>query len=302
MKPPAPYHGNKHLAGAMIWAALGDPANYVAPFSGLAGDLFARPCHGVDFRDRVETINDADGLVANALRAIRLDVEAVIPWCDLPVIEVDLHSVHLHLVASARDGSLADRLSADMDYCDPKLAGLWLWAKSCWFGDGFGKNPPARHIPMLSGGGGVGKGYGQGVHRGELRWRLAEYMREVAARLRYVRIICGDWKRAVLPTLTVSHGLTGVLLDPPYGKGAVSYAHGGTDDALLLAARDWAIANGQHELLRIVLCCYDDTEMPDSWRCVPWKAHGHSAGGERERLWLSPNCLSKPQPLQGSLL
>lgn len=127
-------------------------------------------------------------------------------------------------------------------------------------------------------------------------------MREVAARLRYVRIICGDWKRAVLPTLTVSHGLTGVLLDPPYGKGAVSYAHGGTDDALLLAARDWAIANGQHELLRIVLCCYDDTEMPDSWRCVPWKAHGHSAGGERERLWLSPNCLSKPQPLQGSLL
>lgn len=303
MKPPAPYFGNKYLAGALIWAALGDVPNYVEPFSGLAGNLFARPCYGVDFRDRVETINDADGLVANALRALRLDVDAVIPHCDRPVVEVDLHAVHLHLVRAARLGDLAERLSVDMNYCDPQLAGLWLWAKSCWIGDGFGHDPPPRHIPRLSGGGGVGKGYGAGIHRGELRYHLAEYLHEVSARLRYVRIICGDWRRAVLPTGTVAHGMTGVLLDPPYGKGTISYAHGGTDDALLMAARDWAIANADHHQMRIVLCCYEaQLTMPDGWRCVPWKAHGHSDGGKLERLWLSPNCLRDPEPRQGLLL
>ncbi len=189
-----------------------------------------------------------------------------------------------------------------MDYFDPKLGGLWLWAKSCWLGGGFCDDPPPRHIPRLSGGGGTGKGYGVGVHRGELRYRLVEYMREVSARLRYVRIICGDWKRAVLPAMTVAHGMTGILLDPPYGKGSISYAHGGDDDALLMAARDWAIANGDHALLRIVLCAYSTQfDMPSGWTAVPWKAHGHSEGGKLETLWLSPNCLRGPVMQQGTL-
>ena len=301
MRQFAPYHGNKAGAAPLIWAALGDVPNYVEPFSGLAGNLFGRPCHGVDFRDKVETVNDADGLVANALRAIRDDIEAVIPWCDRPVVEVDLHAAHAHLVASARDGSLAERLSSDLDYSDPHLAGLWIWAKSCWFGDGFCHDPPERRIPMLSGGGGTGRGFGQGVHRRELRYRLAEYMREVAARLRYVRIECGDWARLVKPSITIQHGLTGVLLDPPYGEGAVSYAHGGTCDTLMLAARDWAIENGDHHHLRVVLCCYDSIDMPPAWRCIPWKSHGGRHNADRERLWLSPHCLHQPQQ-QGLLL
>lgn len=54
MRQFAPYHGNKAGAAPLIWAALGDVPNYVEPFSGLAGNLFGRPCYGVDFRDKVE--------------------------------------------------------------------------------------------------------------------------------------------------------------------------------------------------------------------------------------------------------
>lgn len=300
MKPPAPCYGNKAAASSLIWAALGDVPNYVEPFSGMAGNLFARPGH--DFRDRVETINDADGLVANALRGIKLAPEAVVEHADRAVVEVDLIAVHQLLVASARDGSLVAKLSADLDYCDPRLAGLWLWARSCWFGRGFCHDPPPHHIPHLSGGGGVGKGYGQGIHRGDMRYRLREYMVEAATRLRFVRIVCGDWTRVVTPVVTVAHGRTGVLLDTPYGVG-VTYAHGGDDTALLMAARDWAIANGDNVLLAIVLCCYDaQITMPDGWRCVPWKARSTRGDSKPERLWLSPHCIHTPQPRQGTLL
>jgi len=49
---------------------LGDPAGYVEPFAGSAAVLLARP----EFRGRrVETLNDADGWLVNAWRAIRND-------------------------------------------------------------------------------------------------------------------------------------------------------------------------------------------------------------------------------------
>ena len=45
----------------------------------------------------------------------------------------------------------------------------------------------------------------------------------------------------------------------------------------MLAARDWAIANGSHHHLRIVLCGYDTITMPADWRVRPVKF----AGGRR---------------------
>jgi hypothetical protein len=39
---------------------------------------------------------------------------------------------------------------------------------------------------------------------------------ELAARLRRVRVCCGDWRRILTPSVTTYIGLTGVFLDPPY--------------------------------------------------------------------------------------
>ena len=65
---PFPWFGGKSLACTEVWAALGDPENYVEPFAGSAAMLLGREEAG-----KVETINDADGFVANFWRAIAHD-------------------------------------------------------------------------------------------------------------------------------------------------------------------------------------------------------------------------------------
>ena len=52
-----------------MWAALGDP-NYVEPFAGSAACWTLARC-------KVETINSADGFVANFWRAVSLDAAEV---------------------------------------------------------------------------------------------------------------------------------------------------------------------------------------------------------------------------------
>ncbi len=108
----------------------------------------------------------------------------------------------------------------------------------------------------------------------------------------------------------MSHGLTGVVLDPPYGKAAKRTSKLYAKDSLTVAedVRRWAVENGDNPLLRIVLCGYEgEHKMPPTWREVPWKAKGGygNQGGEnknaaRERLWLSPSCARKVKA-QGSL-
>jgi hypothetical protein len=134
---------------------------------------------------------------------------------------------------------------------------------------------------------------------------LVGYFNELAARLRRVRVCCGDWKRVTTPCVTFNHGLTGVFLDPPYADTAKRTANIYAMDSLTVAheVREWAIANGDNPKLRIALCGYEgEHQMPDDWACVPWKAHGgyamqrHTGPGmenaKRERIWFSPHCLA----------
>jgi DNA adenine methylase len=165
--------------------------------------------------------------------------------------------------------------------------------------------------PHLSDGGmGVHRklsiGSGRGVHAQRCA-DLVGYFNELAARLRRVRVCCGDWKRVTTPCVTFNHGLTGVFLDPPYADTAKRTANIYAMDSLTVAheVREWAIANGDNPKLRIALCGYEgEHQMPDDWACVPWKAHGgyamlrHTGPGigmenaKRERIWFSPHCLA----------
>lgn len=142
-----------------------------------------------------------------------------------------------------------------------------------------------------------------------LAWMLA-----LQDRLRRVRVCCGDWQRILGRSSTECIGVTAVFLDPPYAPAAIAMASGrdgfAASDALYnhhdagvsRSVREWAIANGDNQKLRIALCGYEgEHEMPDSWECVAWKATGGyaaSAGNNensrRERIWFSPHCL-RPQ-------
>jgi hypothetical protein len=135
---------------------------------------------------------------------------------------------------------------------------------------------------------------------------MVGYLRELAERLRRVRVCCGDWSRICGPSPTVKLGITGVLLDPPYADTADRDETLYATDSLSVAhdAREWAIENGNDPRLRIALCGYDgEHEMPDNWEAVAWKAAGgYGSQGDargrdnakRERIWVSPHCLKPP--------
>jgi DNA adenine methylase len=296
---PFPYFGGKSGACASVWAAFGDVVNYVEPFSGSAAMLLGAP-EG----KRIETLNDADGFVANFWRAMAHDPEAHV--ADWPVNEVDLFARHSWLVRQT--ASLAERLHADPDFYDVKIAGWWCWGACNWIGSGWcsGTGPwvhdgdgivDIRKLPHLG-------NAGQGA-RAEF---IQDWFYKLHTRLRNVRVTCGDWGRVVKDSVTTRHGLTGVFLDPPYTKGAMDYAVGGCGGDLALEVQAWCAANGDNPLLRIVLCGHageHDGLLSNGWHTRTWTARkGYALSDEAvansagETLWCSPHCM--PEVLTGN--
>ncbi len=175
--------------------------------------------------------------------------------------------------------------------------------------EGRGPESAARHIPRqlpdIIGTYGAlthrGKPGGKGACR-EQGEALQAWFGSIAARLRFTKVCCGDWSRVLTKASTYGQGLTGVLLDPPYDAGDThDDVYGDLSRGVSAKVREWAIANGDNPLLRIVLCGYEgEHEMPPGWECVAWKAaggYGNQSGNQnakRERIWCSPACV-KPE-------
>ena len=130
-KPPFPYFGGKSRIARAVWRRFGRVANYVEPFMGSLAMLLLRPA---PIRG-IETVNDADGFIANFWRAVQADPAAVAMWVDWPVNENDLHARHVWL--KERRDCLTAKLEGDPDYYDAKIAGWWCWGMACWIGAGF---------------------------------------------------------------------------------------------------------------------------------------------------------------------
>ena len=294
---PFPWFGGKSRVADIVWDRFGDVANYVEPFFGSGAVLLARP-----HPPRIETVNDLDCMVANFWRAVQSDPEAVANWCDWPVNEADLHARHLWLVQGLP--AHRERMMTDPDYFDAKIAGWWVWGICQWIGSGWcAELKPSRQLPHVG-------NAGRGVHRkrphvGDAG--MGGLFEDLTARLRRVRVCCGDWLRVLGPTPTYQNGLTGVMLDPPYADTADRDASLYREDSLSVAhdVREWAIENGDNPMMRIALCGYEgEHDMPASWECVAWKAAGGYGGqsqdhdnpnAKRERIWFSPHCLGGKQ-------
>ena len=310
LKAPFPYAGGKSRVASVIWERLGNVSSFVDPFFGSGAILLGRP-----HAPKTETVNDADGLLCNAWRAMKYAPDEVAKYADWPVSEADLHARHYWLITEGK-ARLEGVLNSPEAY-DAKVAGWWIWGACLWIGSGWcggggpwlpGENGEwiDRKLPLL--------GAGQGIHRqlphlgdagrGE---KIAQYFSLLSSRLERVRIACGDWSRVMGECVTTRHGLTGVFLDPPYqdGKHSFEYSGGG---GVFEDVWNWAVANGDNPLMRIAICGYDDgRQAPPAWTCHAWKAaggygsQGHGRGREnckRERIWFSPSCLP---PVQSDL-
>ena len=348
LKAPFPYFGGKSGAAPTVWQAFGQVDNYVEPFAGSAAMLLGAPPG-----KRIETINDADGFVANFWRAIAKDPEAVAHHADWPCIEIDLFARHGWLV------NRAERLKwslEDPDFYDAKIAGWWCWGACNWIGSGWcqGVGPWSsnganittnRKLPHLSNAGqGINRKLphlgdaGQGINRqlphlgdagrginrqlphlgdagqGSEHPRttfIRDWMQALHARMKDVRVCCGDWARTVKDSVTTRHGLTGLFLDPPYTKGAMDYAAGGVGTDLPMQVQAWCAANGQDPQLRIVLCGHageHDALLQHGWHTRTWTARkGYALTDEAvqnskdETIWCNPACVPVEPSAQGHL-
>ena len=325
-KAPFPYMGGKSRVAAEVWARFGDVPNYVEPFFGSGAVLFKRPAEH-DWAHRIETVNDADGMVANFWRALKGAPEEVARHADWPVNENDLHARHAWL--KGKRESITARLEGDPDWYDAKAAGWWVWATCLWIGGGLFADGPwvvvngelvnvprergvKRKRPHLG-------DAGRGIHRnlphlgdagmgecGQWSEHLRTYMLQLADRLRRVRVCCGDWSRVTGPTPTVMNGITGVFLDPPYSQDERDAGCYAVDRPGLAAeCLKWCLEHGDDPRLRIALCGYagegHEPLEANGWSVLAWKAHGGYSNRRktgtndnkhRERIWFSPHCLS----------
>jgi len=313
---PFPYFGGKRRAAPRIWQALGDPSGYVEPFAGSAAVLLARP----PFKGRrVETLNDADGWLVNAWRAIQLSPDQVAAHAWGPVAEIDYHA-RLAWLQQRRTPDLVAWLEGDPEAHDAKAAGWWLYVLACGIGDPFGPGPwrvvdghlrkvgnagqgVNRELPHL---GNAGRGVNRELpHLGNAgQGQLRAYMQALADRLHRVRVTCGSWERVVKPSVTRSgtggDGSRAIFLDPPYATSGDLYAHVGGDVAV--AVREWCVTAPRE--LRVILCGYDDEHdalLGHGWTVTEGKAGGgagystNALNGRRERLWLSSACVGIQQ-------
>jgi len=136
---------------------------------------------------------------------------------------------------------------------------------------------------------------------------LLDYMYQLSARFRNVRVLCGDWSRVCGPSVTDLIGLTGVFLDPPYITASNIYGNGSNKIHKDVIA--WCKLHWDNPLLRIALCGYEgESDVPAEWACYKWKApKGYQAEWNdlkraTECIWYSPACLPLEAPaIQQSL-
>jgi DNA adenine methylase len=306
LNAPFPYFGGKSKVANIVWNALGQVRHYIEPFFGSGAILLLRPDY--DQNKYIETICDKDGFIANVWRSIKFSPEKTAEYCDWPVNHADLSARRITLIKN--EERLLSNLIADENWHDPILAGYWIWAASCWIGSGLTQ---INAIPNI---GATGKGVhklsqiphigttGKGV--GARNKNIYDWFEKLSNRLRYVRVVCGDWSRVCGGNWQDNMGGVGIFFDPPYGVKANRLSKIYNVDSLTVAddVRKWAIKRANKKKYKIIIAGYFDEhkELFDlGWKYYAWKTQGGYANiGKRntrgkenckkETLFFSPNC------------
>jgi DNA adenine methylase len=287
LKAPFPYFGGKSSVADIVWRHFGNPKMYVEPFCGSAAILLARP--GVPpFRN--EIINDFDGNVANFWRAMKYDPDGVADVADWPINHIDLMARKRYVLKEY--DAMREKLIADPEYCDPKIAGYWAWILSNEIGTPFSS---INQIPLIE--------HPTGICSIK---NVFEHLKKLQKRLDRVKVICGDWMQVMGGNWRTANGDCAVFLDPPYAPetGRSNNIYRSDDLTVAKDVLDWCKENGDNRLYKIALCGYDGehNELEDmGWTVHAWKANGgfanqgrdNSRGKEnkfKERVWFSPFC------------
>jgi len=306
LKAPFTYFGGKSSVAHIIWDYLGDVKHYIEPFFGSGAVLLNRPNFDPD--RYIETVCDKDGFLANVWRALQHAPDEVAKWCDYPVNHADLSARKKRLIENEK--YLLENLIKDDEWYDAKLAGYWIWAASCWIGSGLTRARVGQ-IPNIANGGHGVHALGQRIEfdenvkdvREPYNTNIYKWFRELSERLRYVRVVCGDWTRVCGGNWQDKMGTVGIYFDPPYGvehRDKNIYHH----DSLSVAkeVEDWCLKRGAIKSYRIICSGYEgeyEKLLSAGWKKIKWTARGGYAnvgnGQSRknrklEILVISPFC------------
>jgi DNA adenine methylase len=292
LKAPFPYFGGKRSVITDVWQRLGDPKQYIEPFSGSLAIMLGKPKSPAS----LEVVGDANGFIANFWRAVKHQPAAVAHAADYPVLHIDQGARHAWMMEQRE--RLAEELHDPFWPGDATVAGWWLWGQCCWIGSGWcdwfrtSDFPGYDRIPNVGGAGYGVQAIGQVPHvsdagmltsSGEVAWI---WLHKLAARLERVRVIHGHWDRC----LNHHYGATetAVFLDPPYLAFENLY---GKSAPVAKECEAWA---REHPHLRVALCGHiGDYDLP-GWEAMQWSRDGNTMGSNKtkdaECIWFSPAC------------
>jgi hypothetical protein len=339
VKAPFPWFGGKSRVADLVWARFGVVNNYVEPFAGSLAVLLGAP--DGDRTETVNDADGFVSNFWRAVSADPEGVARFADWPvnenDLHARHVWLVAQREEFTAKL----CGDPDYFDVKVAGYWVWGLCSWIGSGWCsgngpwhvvdsklvlgnkGQGINRKLPHlgnkgqginRQLPHL---GDKGQGInrklphlgdkGQGINRklphlGDKGRGILDMMLELQARLRGVRVACGDWTRVVGPSVTWRHGTTAVLLDPPYDDSRTADVYAIDSTTIAADVAKWCRENGDNPKLRIALCGYEGSfDAPAGWETVEWKAQGGfgnqsdgdgRANARRERVWFSPACLA----------
>lgn len=260
----------------------------------------------------------AEGLAShncNVWRSIIFSPDETAQQCDWPVNHADLVARKKYMLENKE--KLLAGLQENPEWHDAKIAGYWIWAASCWIGSGMMR---PNQIPYLAGDSGIHSKIphltrDSGIHSQRPHLTrdagnsVYEWLNVLSKRLRYVKVVCGDWSRVCGGNWQDNNRPVGMFFDPPYateGRDENIY-----DCESMTVAKDvekWVLERGENPNYRIVVAGYDDeykTLLDNGWAYEAWSAGGGysrsntrgAVNRHRERLFISPHCLTKEKEM-----
>ena len=254
IKRPIPYYGSKEkIAQTIVDIIKKDnwSNQYIEPFVGSNSILLHDDFDGIKV-----IINDFDGKITNIWRSLKYKPEETAGYIQGVCNTINLTA--LDLAVQRNYDSLLDRLHADIDYCDPKLAAHFMDLCCSWIGAGAGnvKGPwttikDEDGIDIL-----VRKEKGDIVCQ-QAQWGsdrginakhsgISAWFNAISKRLSDTYILSHDFER-ILNLHCIKSKRTTIFFDPPYDKSGnsgvgVDYI---SDDANIISkrTREWCIKN-----------------------------------------------------------
>jgi len=286
LKSAFSYFGGKSKVAYEIWKRFGHVNYYLEPFFGSGAVLLSSP-----YVPSNEIANDMYCMITNFWRSVKYFPNKTAKFADLPMNEVELEATQNWLIPQKDD--LEKLLRADLKYCDPEIAGRWVWGVSQWLGDNWCSDKTLQKRPSFN---------KSGIHRNNTE--IKEYFGLISQRLKKTIICCGDWERVVCDFITTKKVNTGIFLDPPYSikAGRENNLYIKDDLNVSVNVYNWCMANGGNPNLRIAFCGYsNEYSFPDSWSVLNWRGNcawanwGDNKGqdnAKKEMIWFSPGCLN----------